>query len=100
MLRRSVIVAVALCALSAAALRGQDTFQQEVGLLASLLKWQSGDAVAEIGAGGGKLTRAAAQRVGSAGKVYATELDPEALTHLQELANREINIVAVKAGEA
>ena len=66
----------------------------------TLLKWHPGDVVAEIGAGNGKLTLAAAQRVGPSGKVYSTEIDAKALAHLKELAAKERNITAVEAAEA
>jgi ubiquinone/menaquinone biosynthesis C-methylase UbiE len=84
---------VALC-------RGQNTYQQEAERLATSLNWHPGDVVAEIGANKGQLTLAAAQRVGSAGKVYSTELDTEALAHLEELATKEKNITVVKAAES
>lgn len=97
-LRRSLIAALVLCSFSGAVpCRGQDTLQQEADRLATLLNWHSGSVVAEIGAGNGKLTLAAAQRVGPSGKVYSTELDTNALAHLQELATHETNITAVKA---
>ena len=72
----------------------------EADRLATLLEWHPGSVVAEIGAGNGKLTVAASQRVGPAGKVYTTELDLKALAHLQELAASNGNIIAVKAAEA
>jgi len=100
MLRRSFIIALVLYALGAAPCRAQDTSQQEADRLASLLNWHSGTVVAEIGAGRGELTVAAAQRVSSSGRVYTTELDPKELAHLQELAANSKNIVAVKAAEA
>jgi 16S rRNA A1518/A1519 N6-dimethyltransferase RsmA/KsgA/DIM1 with predicted DNA glycosylase/AP lyase activity len=101
MLRRSFIIALALAALGAASpCRGQDTWQQEADRLATLLNWHPGDVVAEIGAGSGKLTLPAAQRVGPSAKVYSTELDPKAQAHLEELAVKEKKIVAVKAAEA
>jgi predicted methyltransferase len=99
MQRRSLIVALALCALAVAPCRGQDTFQEEADRLGTLLNWHPGDMVAEIGAGNGKLTLAAAHRVGSSGKVYSTELDAKALAHLEELAAKETNIAVVKAAE-
>ncbi|MFZ0412173.1 MAG: methyltransferase domain-containing protein [Candidatus Acidiferrales bacterium] len=68
--------------------------------MASLLNWRPGDVVAEIGAKKGQLTLAAAQRVGSTGKVYSTELDAEALTHLEELATKQKNITVVRAAES
>jgi SAM-dependent methyltransferase len=56
--------------------------------------------VGDIGAGEGQLTLAAAKYIGEAGRVYSTELDTEKLTHLEELALKEKNITAIKAGEA
>jgi ubiquinone/menaquinone biosynthesis C-methylase UbiE len=100
MLRRSFIVALALYALGLAPCLGQDTLQKEADRLAVLLTWQPGNAVAEIGAGKGQLTLAAAQLVGSTGMVYSTELDPEALAQLEKLATKEKNITVVKAAEA
>jgi tRNA A58 N-methylase Trm61 len=88
MLRRSFIVVLALGALGVAApCRGQDTWQQEAGRLATLLNWHPGEVVAEIGASHGKLTLLAAQRVGPSGKVYSKELDPKALAHLEDLVS-------------
>jgi len=100
MLRRSFILALALCVLRVTPCRGQDTFQEEADRLATLLNWHHGSVVAEIGGGNGKLTLAAAHRVGSSGKVYSTELDAKALAQLEELAAKEGNITTVKAAEA
>jgi SAM-dependent methyltransferase len=101
MLRRSFIVALALCVLGAGPpCPSQDTFQEEADRLATLLNWHPGDVVAEIGASNGKLTLAAAHLVGPSGKVYSTELDAKALAHLEELAAKETNITVVKAAEA
>jgi ubiquinone/menaquinone biosynthesis C-methylase UbiE len=100
MLRRFFIVALALSAMAVVPCGGQDHWQEEASRLATLLRWQPGSVVAEIGAGYGELTLLAAQRVGPSGKVYSTELDAQALARLKELAAREKNISAVKAGEA
>jgi len=100
MLRRSFILALALCLFAAAPCGGQDNWQEEAGRLATLLNWHPGSVVAEIGAGNGKLTLLAAQRIGPSGKIYTTELDAKALAHLKELAAKERNITAIKAGEA
>lgn len=97
MLRRSFIAALALCALGVVPCRAQGTWQQEADRLATLLKWSSGEVVAEIGASKGQLSLAAAQRVGPSGKVYSTELDAKALAYLQELAAKQTNITVVKA---
>ncbi len=76
--------------------------KQEADKLAALLNWQPGSVVAEIGAGDGSMTLAAAERVGPTGRVYMTELDPDKLAKLQSLAAEQKNhrIIAVKAGEA
>jgi ubiquinone/menaquinone biosynthesis C-methylase UbiE len=100
MLRRSSLILLVLCASSVVLCRAQDTSQQEADRLAASLNWHPGTVVAEIGAGKGQLTLAAAHRVGSAGKVYSTELDPEALAHLKESATKEKNITPVQAAEA
>jgi ubiquinone/menaquinone biosynthesis C-methylase UbiE len=91
---------MALIALGAAPCHGQDTSQHEANRLAALLKWHTGDAVAEIGASDGKLALAAAQRVGPSGKVYSTEIDAKALAFLEELAVKQRNITAIKAAES
>lgn len=100
MLRRSFIILVALFAIGVVPCRAQDSSQQEAAQLARLLDWHPGSVVAEIGAGNGQLTSAAAQRVGPSGKVYTTELDPDELVRLQELAANRGNIVVIKAAEA
>jgi predicted methyltransferase len=100
MLRRSLVVLLTLCALGVGLCAAQDTYQEEADRLAALLNWHTGDVVAEIGAKKGQLTLAAAQRVGSAGKVYSTELDADALAHLDELATKQKNIIVVKAAES
>ena len=61
-----------------------------------LLDWQPPSNVAEIGAGHGQLTLAAAKRVG---KIYSSELNDKLITNLQQLVETEKNIVPVKAAE-
>jgi len=99
MLRRSLIIVLVLAACGIAACQERDTHEEEAAHLATLLGWKPGSVVAEIGAGDGRMTVAVAQRVGAAGKVYTTELDPKKLAHLEELAAKEKNITAIKAGE-
>ena len=74
--------------------------QLAAGFLAETLSWKPGSVVAELGAGDGGLTLAAAARVGPTGRVYTTELDPERLAQLRSLAARQKvqNITVVKAG--
>jgi len=100
-LRWQFIIVLALAAVLVAPGRAQDdTFQQEADRLAVQLHWQEGSVVAEIGAGAGEMTLAAAKRVGASGHVYTTELDTKKLAHLQELAAQGKNITAVQAGVA
>ncbi|HYL58840.1 MAG TPA: class I SAM-dependent methyltransferase [Candidatus Acidoferrales bacterium] len=51
--------------------------------LAPLLDLKPGSTVAEIGAGNGSVALAAAGKVGPAGHVYATEIDPAALEKIR-----------------
>ena len=100
--RRHVVLALLLGALALAACHGQDQDQKEADKLATLLNWKPGSVVAEIGAGDGGLTLAAAERVGPTGRVYTTELEPKKLAKLESLAaaQKAHNITVVKAGEA
>jgi len=102
MWRRSLMIGLVLSAFALAPCVAQDkdTFQEEADRLAPLLNWQPGSVVAEIGAGKGEMTLAAAKRVGTAGRVYTTELDAKKLAVLEELAAKEKNITALQAGEA
>lgn len=95
----SFVLALALCVLVAPLCRPQGTWEQEANRLAALLEWHEASVVGEIGSGNGKLTLAAAHRIGPSGKVYTTELDAKALAHLHELAEQDKNIVAVKAAD-
>ena len=74
----------------------------EVKRLAALMEWKPGTIAADIGAGDGKYTFAAVERVGPSGKVYATEIDPKKLEELQgEVAKRKLeNVTVVESKEA
>ena len=98
MLRRSFIVVLVLAACGVAACQEKDTHEEEIAHLASLLNWKPGSVVAEVGAGDGRMTLATAQRVGPAGRVYTTELDPKKLAHLEEVAAKAKNITTIRAG--
>jgi ubiquinone/menaquinone biosynthesis C-methylase UbiE len=98
-LRRSFIIALAFASFGITFCQERDTHEEEAAHLATLLNWKPGSVVAEIGAGEGQMTLAAARRVGADGKVYTTELDAKKLAHLQEIAANEKNITVLKAGE-
>jgi predicted methyltransferase len=102
MWRRSFTIVLVLWALALVPCFAQndDTFQEEANRLALHLHWQEGSVVADIGAGKGELTLIAAKRVGAAGHVYSTELDPKKLAVLEDLAAKEKNITALQAGVA
>jgi ubiquinone/menaquinone biosynthesis C-methylase UbiE len=97
MRRRSLVIVLVLLAFAVSFCRAQDTHQEEADRLAVLLDWQPGSTVADIGAGEGQMTLAAAKRVG---RVYTTELDAKMLAHLEQLAGKEKNVIALKAAEA
>ena len=75
---------------------------EEIGRLAELMGWKAGIFVADIGAGDGKYTFAAVERVGKTGKVFATEIDANKLGELRdEVARRKLgNVVVVESKEA
>jgi SAM-dependent methyltransferase len=62
-----------------------------------LLKITSGNKVADIGAGGGWFSAIASKRVGEKGIVYAVDINPEAITYINNRKEKEklTNIEAV-----
>jgi ubiquinone/menaquinone biosynthesis C-methylase UbiE len=90
----------AAAAVFAVAVRGDAA--REAKRLAELMGWRAGIFVADIGAGDGKYTFAAVERVGATGKVYATEIDTKKLAELrEEVAKRKLgNVVVVESKEA
>lgn len=99
LMRRSLLCTLILLFASACA-AAQDTWQRECAELAVLLQWHPGDTVADIGAGKGKLTSMTAEHVGPSGRVYSTEMDPDKLAALQELATKQPNIRPIKASDS
>jgi predicted methyltransferase len=102
MMKRNLLLLGLACALGttfAARVRGEAG--EEVGRLAELMGWKAGTIVADIGAGDGKYTFAAAGRVGAAGRVYATEIDAKKLEELRnEVAKRKLaNVIVVESKE-
>ncbi len=74
----------------------------EIKRLAAVMEWKPGSIVADIGAGDGKYAFAAAQIVGSAGKVFATEIDPDKLAKLRsEVSKRRLtNVIILESKDA
>jgi cyclopropane fatty-acyl-phospholipid synthase-like methyltransferase len=65
------------------------------------LKVKSGDRVCDLGAGSGLFTRPLAKRVGDKGVVYAVDIDPALLNHVEKTAKEQnlSNIKTVLGGE-
>jgi predicted methyltransferase len=61
----------------------------QINRVMDLLKIKEGSGVADIGAGSGWFTVRAARRVGTNGKVYAVEINPEFLKHIERRAAEE-----------
>ncbi|WP_161956698.1 methyltransferase domain-containing protein [Gloeocapsopsis dulcis] len=61
----------------------KQSLDNEANRLSNLLNLQPGAVVAEIGAGNGDLTVRIAQHIGSSGKIYSTELNPQQLNAIQ-----------------
>lgn len=74
----------------------------EIERLAALMGWKQGTVVADIGAGDGSYSFAAAERVGSMGRVFATEIDTKKLKELRaEVKKRNLqNVTVIESAEA
>jgi ubiquinone/menaquinone biosynthesis C-methylase UbiE len=71
----------------------------EISRLAALMDWKTGTVVADIGAGDGSYSFAAAAHVGASGRVFATEIDTAKITELKaEIKKRNLRNVTVVEG--
>jgi ubiquinone/menaquinone biosynthesis C-methylase UbiE len=61
----------------------------QIDRVMDLLGITVGKNVADIGAGSGWFTVRAARRVGNSGKVYAVDINPEAIHHIDDRAQKE-----------
>lgn len=95
---RLLAVALVLCESGISIAQVPPAYKDSAERLTRYLHWQQGSVVGDIGAGRGELTLAAAKVVGPSGRVYSTELDDKKLSELQELAAKNSNITALKAG--
>lgn len=101
--RKRISLLVLVCAAWAVfAVRARGNAADEMKRLAALMEWKPGTIVADIGAGDGSYSFAAAEHVGAAGKVYATEIDAKKLEELKtEITKRRLqNVVVVESKEA
>ena len=73
----------------------------EIARLAGLMQWKAGTVAADIGAGDGRWSFAAAAKVGPSGRVYATEIDEKKLAELRsEVKRRNLSNVTVVTSSA
>jgi ubiquinone/menaquinone biosynthesis C-methylase UbiE len=93
-------LAAALIVALAYALKAETT--DEIARLATLMDWTTGSIVADIGAGDGSYSFAAAERVGPSGRVFATEIDKKKLKELRaEVKKRNLrNVTVIESAEA
>jgi len=72
--------------------------RQEIHRLAELMQWKAGTIVADIGAGDGNYSFAAAEIVGPTGRVYATEIDTDKLKQIRAdvLKRKLANVIVVE----
>ncbi len=103
--RKRLFTAGMLCAMALAVASlplAKGDAADEIKRLAALMQWKPGAVVADIGAGDGLWTFAAAHTVGATGKVFATEIDKEKLTNLRaDVAKRQLqNVVVLESKEA
>ena len=61
----------------------------QINRVMNILGIEAGKNVADIGAGSGWFTVRAAKRVGAKGKVFAVDINPEAVSHIQGRAQQE-----------
>lgn len=89
-------LACLVAALSLFALRARADAATEIARLAKAMDWKQGAVVADIGAGDGRYSFAAAEVVGTSGKVFATEIDEEKIKTLRsEVKERKVQNVDV-----
>ncbi len=75
-------------------------FRSEAALLTRTLDLAPGMVVADVGAGDGKMAAAMASKVGSRGRVYATEIDPKQIEKIRRTVERSQlqNVTVLPAG--
>lgn len=83
------------------AIRTRASVESEIAKLAAIMRWKQGTIVADIGAGDGRYSFAAAERVGESGKTYATEIDKEKLAQMRDEVKKKNlrNVDVVESGE-
>jgi ubiquinone/menaquinone biosynthesis C-methylase UbiE len=97
----AIFVALVWSSLAALIPRAAANQRQEITRLAELMQWKPGTIVADIGAGDGSYSFAAAELVGPSGRVYATEIDTDKLKEIRAgVLKRKLSKVIVVEGAA
>jgi len=101
---RKLCTALTLIALATAvfSFSARAAADDEVAKLAAVMGWKQGSVIADIGAGDGRYSFAAANIVGPTGKIFATEIDQEKLAKLRdEVKERKLsNVEVLESAEA
>lgn len=71
----------------------------QVDRVVETLNISPGQKVADLGSGSGLFTRPLARKVGEKGTVFAVDIDPELLKHIENTADKPANIRTVLAAE-
>lgn len=89
---------VLTAAFACAFVQGSRVDRDELARVFELLDIESGDVVADVGAGDGKWSIVVAEQVGPEGRVYATEVDPDDLKKIRDRVEREgaTNVIVVE----
>jgi ubiquinone/menaquinone biosynthesis C-methylase UbiE len=85
---RRIVRSCDLLALAVLSLVPFDSYDREAKRWGDLMNWKPGEVIAEIGAGEGQMSFAAAAQVGARGRVYSTEIDLTKLAHLSTEVTR------------
>jgi cyclopropane fatty-acyl-phospholipid synthase-like methyltransferase len=71
----------------------------QIDRVVETLKISPGQKVADLGAGSGLFTRPISRKVGEKGTVFAIDIDPELLKHIDQTAEKPSNVRTVLAAE-
>jgi ubiquinone/menaquinone biosynthesis C-methylase UbiE len=91
MKRLAIVLTSLLCfgIVAYALVQGGRVDRDELARLVEVLAIEPGDVVADVGAGDGRWAVALVPAVGDAGRIYATEVDPNDLDRIRSLVERE-----------
>jgi predicted methyltransferase len=99
--RLSVLAAIvgALCSVPRSELFAQAPDNAaDTKRLIEILKIQPGAIVADVGAGPGELTLPMARAIGNTGRIYATDINPQRLEELRQIATSQANVLVIQGG--